>query len=60
VSQMEDSIRGLRMERDAFERKLRALLEQHLKLLEMHREEEEITDKLAFIKQKPPEQAPGS
>ena len=60
VSQMEDSIRGLKMERDAFERKLRALLEQHLKLLEMHREEEEISDKLTFIKQKPPEQAPGS
>ena len=60
VSQMEDSIRGLRMERDAFERKLRSLLEQHLKLLDMHREEEELSDKLTFIKQKPPEQAPGS
>jgi cell division initiation protein len=60
VSQLEDSIRGLKMERDAFERKLRALLEQHLKLLEMHREEEELTDKLTFIKQKPPEQAPGT
>jgi len=60
VSQMEDSIRGLKMERDAFERKLRSLLEQHLKLLEMHREEEELTDKLTFIKQKPPEQAPGT
>ncbi len=60
VSQLEDSIRGLRMERDAFERKLRVLLEQHLKLLEMHHEEEELSDKLTFIKQKPPEQAPGS
>jgi cell division initiation protein len=60
VSQMEDSIRGLKMERDAFERKLRSLLEQHLKLLEMHREEEELSDKLTFIKQKPPEQAPGT
>lgn len=60
VSQMEDSIRGLKMERDAFERKLRSLLEQHLKLLDMHREEEELSDKLTFIKQKPPEQAPGS
>ncbi len=60
VSQMEDSIRGLKMERDAFERKLRSLLEQHLKLLEMHREEEEISDKLTFIKQKPTEQAPGT
>ena len=60
VSQLEDSTRGLRMERDAFERKLRVLLEQHLKLLEMHREEEELSDKLTFIKQKPPEQAPGS
>jgi hypothetical protein len=47
------------MERDAFERKLRVLLEQHLKLLDMHREEEELSDKLTFIKQKPPEQAPG-
>lgn len=60
VSALEDSIRGLRMERDAFERKLRSLLEQHLKLLEMHREEEDLSDKLTFIKQKPPEQAPGS
>jgi len=60
VSQMEDSIRGLKMERDAFERKLRSLLEQHLKLLDMHREEEELSDKLTFIKQKPPEQVPGS
>jgi cell division initiation protein len=60
VSQLEDSIRGLRMERDAFERRLRSLLEQHLKLLEMHREEEELSDKLTFIKQKPPEQSPGT
>jgi len=60
VSQLEDSIRGLKMERDAFERRLRSLLEQHLKLLEMHREEEELSDKLTFIKQKPPEQAPGT
>jgi len=60
VSQLEDSIRGLKMERDAFERKLRVLLEQHLKLLDMHREEEELSDKLTFIKPKPPEQAPGT
>ncbi|HMC82453.1 MAG TPA: DivIVA domain-containing protein [Candidatus Polarisedimenticolia bacterium] len=60
VSQLEDSIRGLKMERDGFERKLRSILEQHLKLLEMHREEEAISDKLTFIKQKPPDQAPGS
>ncbi|HEV8334964.1 MAG TPA: DivIVA domain-containing protein [Candidatus Polarisedimenticolia bacterium] len=60
VSQLEDSIRGLKMERDAFERKLRVLLDQHLKLLDMHREEEVLSDKLTFIKQKPPEQAPGS
>jgi cell division initiation protein len=60
VSQLEDSIRGLKLERDSFERRLRGLLDQHLKLLEMHREEEEISDKLTFIKQKPPEQAPGT
>jgi cell division initiation protein len=60
VSQLEDSIRGLKMERDTFERRLRSLLEQHLKLLEMHREEEELSDKLTFMKQKPPEQAPGT
>jgi cell division initiation protein len=60
VSQLEEGIRGLKMERDAFERKLRSLIEQHLKLLEMHRQEEEIADKLTFIKQKPPETAPGS
>ena len=60
VSQLEDSMRGLRLERDSFERKLRSLLDQHLKLLDMHREEEELSDKLTFIKQKPPEQAPSS
>jgi hypothetical protein len=60
VSQLEDSIRGLKLERDTFERKLRSMIEQHLKLLEMHRQEEEIADKLTFIKQKPPELAPGS
>jgi len=60
VSSLEDSIRGLKMERDSFERKLRVLLEQHLKLLDMHREEEELSDKLTFIKPKPPEQAPGT
>ena len=60
VSQLEDSMRGLRLERDSFERRLRSLLDQHLKLLEMHREEEDLSNKLTFIKQKPPEQAPSS
>jgi hypothetical protein len=60
VSQLEDSIRGLKLERDTFERKLRSMIEQHLKLLEMHRQEEQIADKLTFIKQKPTETAPGS
>jgi cell division initiation protein len=60
VGQLEESIRGLKMERESFERKLRSILEQHLRLMEMHREEEEISDKLTFIKPKPPEQAPGS
>ena len=60
VSQLEDSIRGLKMERDGFERKLRSMLDQYVKLLEMHHEEEAISDKLTFIKQKPPDQAPGS
>jgi cell division initiation protein len=60
VGQLEESIRGLKMERDSFERKLRSILEQHLRLMEMHREEEELSDKLTFIKPKPPEQAPGT
>jgi cell division initiation protein len=60
ASQMEEGLRGLRLERDTFERRLRMLLEQHLKLLDMHRQEEDITDKLTFIKQKPPEPAAGS
>src|SRR5262249_40048491 len=34
VSQLEEGIRGLKMERDVFERKLRSVIEQHLKLLE--------------------------
>jgi len=60
ASQLEDSIRGLRLERDSFERKLRSVVEQHLRLLEMHREDETLADKLTLIKPKPPEQAPGS
>lgn len=60
VTQLEDSIRSLKMERDGFERKLRSLLDQHRKLLDMHLEEDEISDKLTLVKPNPPEEAPGS
>lgn len=60
AAQIEDAARSLRMERDTFRQKLRSMLEQHLKLLDMNQEEEDVTDKLTFIKQKPAKEAPGS
>ena len=46
-------IQNLLVERDAFEQRVRSAVEQHLRLLDMHRKEEEVEDRLRFMK-KPP------
>jgi cell division initiation protein len=53
ASQIEEVIQGLRVERDAFEQRIRMAVEQHLRLLEMHKKDEEVDDRLRFMK-KPP------
>lgn len=53
AGQIEGMIQNLRVERDAFEQRVRSAVEQHLRLLDMHRKEEEVEDRLRFMK-KPP------
>jgi cell division initiation protein len=53
ASQIEGVIQSLRVERDAFEQRIRNAVEQHLRLLDMHQKEEEVEDRLRFMK-KPP------
>jgi cell division initiation protein len=53
AGQIEGMIQNLRVERDAFEQRVRSAVEQHLRLLEMHKKEEEVEDRLRFMK-KPP------
>ena len=53
AGQIEGMIQNLRVERDAFEQRVRSAVEQHLRLLDMHKKEEEVEDRLRFMK-KPP------
>jgi len=53
AGQIEGMIQNLRLERDAFEQRIRSAVEQHLRLLDLHKKEEEIEDRLHFMK-KPP------
>lgn len=53
AGQIEGMIQNLRVERDAFEQRVRSAVEQHLRLLDMHRKEEEVEDRLRFMR-KPP------
>ena len=50
---LEGTIQALRVEREAFAQRIRSAVEQHLRLLDMHKKEEEIEDRLRFMK-KPP------
>jgi cell division initiation protein len=54
ASQLEGVIQNLRVERDAFEQRIRSCVEQHLRLLDMHRKDEAVEDKLRFMTKKPP------
>jgi cell division initiation protein len=49
VSQLDAQILDLKVERDAFESKIRSIIEQHSKLLDMRKEEEEISGRLRFM-----------
>ncbi len=53
ASQIEVVIQNLRAERGAFEQRIRGAVETHLRLLEMHHKEEEVEDRLRFMKKGP-------
>ena len=53
AGQLEGVIQQLRVERDTFEMRVRSAAEQHLRVLDMHKKEEEVEDRLRFMK-KPP------
>jgi cell division initiation protein len=54
VSQLDAEIMDLRAERDAFEAKVRHMIEQHTKLLDMRKEEEKVSSRLHFLKRREP------
>jgi cell division initiation protein len=53
AGQLEGVIQQLRVERDAFEQRIRTAVEQHLRILDLHDKQEEVEDRLRFMK-KPP------
>lgn len=50
AGELEGVITALRVERDAFAQRIRSAVEQHLRLLEMHHSEEQVEDRLRFMK----------
>lgn len=52
VQDLEAEILDLKTERDAFESKVRFIIEQHQKLLDMRKEEEDVSSRLRFIKRR--------
>ena len=50
AGELEGVITSLRVERDAFAQRIRSAVEQHLRLLDMHRNEDEVEDRLRFMK----------
>ena len=49
VSQLDAQILDLKVERDAFESRIRSIIDQHTKLLDMRKEEEDISSRLRFM-----------
>jgi len=47
---LEGTIQALRVEREAFAQRIRSAVEQHLRLLDMHRNEDDVEDRLRFMK----------
>jgi len=58
AGELEGVITALRVERDAFAQRIRSAVEQHLRLLDMHHTEEEVEDRLRFMKK--PSENPGA
>ncbi len=54
AGELQGAITALRVEREAFAQRVRSAVEQHLRLLDMHHNEDEVEDRLRFMK-KPPE-----
>jgi len=54
VSQLDAEILDLKAERDSFEAKVRHVIDQHTKLLDMRKEEEKVTSRLHFLKRREP------
>ena len=52
VSQLDSEILSLRAERDAFESKVRSIIEQHSKLLDMRKETEDLSGRIRFMKRR--------
>ena len=52
ASELESVIADLKMERDAVEAALKSMLEQHLKLIEMRRDDEDLASRLRFMRKK--------
>ncbi len=52
VSELESEILDLKAERDAFESKVRSMIEQHTKLLDMRKEQEDVSGRLRFLKRR--------
>ncbi len=50
ATELEQVIQTLRMERNAFEQRIRSAVEQHIKILDMHRQEDEVESRLRFMK----------
>ena len=50
AGELEGVLTRLRVEREAFAQRIRSAVEQHLRLLDMHRAEDEVEDRLRFMK----------
>jgi cell division initiation protein len=50
TGELQGAIQALRVEREAFAQRIRSAVEQHLRLLDMHRNEDDVEDRLRFMK----------
>jgi len=60
ASELEAVIADLKMERDAVEAALRSMLEQHLRLIDMRRDDEDLASRVRFMRKKQVGGAAGS
>lgn len=52
VQELEAEILDLKSERDAFEAKIRHIIDQHIKLLDLRKEDEDVSSRLRFMKRR--------